>query len=311
MVLGSQPAPSAGRAPASAARSVVCASAQEARQLGRRPGRAERQRSADGGPLDARRAAGAVGVGDEDAADLLERRREDVGGEPAGDPAEVLLGAGQRRRPGAAAPSPPPGPPRAASACSARRLARRAAPPARAAAAALVLELGLGLGIALDRVGRELVDVGEDRLGEQAQLLGVEIGLAPAAARGAARPPGPDPVGGLKRVERPPLAQLAAAEPDRPRGPARGPPRDRGPGRRTAAAPHRHRCGCRARSCPRADGRTRGPRGRSRRGSPRSTALELGLDQVGDAGGRPRQGSESADFVICLIKNCAKVWIIA
>jgi hypothetical protein len=82
------------------------------------------------------------------------------------------------------------------------------------AAAALVLALGLGLGVALDRVGGELVDVGEDRLSQQAERLGVEARLAPGRREPSPGGAGADPIGGLQRVERPPLAQLAAAELD-------------------------------------------------------------------------------------------------
>ena len=95
-----------------------------------------------------------------------------------------------------------------------RRLADEHRRQLAAAGAGDVLDLGLRLRVALDRVGGELVDVGEDRLGEQAQLLGVEAG---APGRGGDPPPGdpgPDPVGGLQRVEGPALAQLAAAERD-------------------------------------------------------------------------------------------------
>ena len=79
-------------------------------------------------------------------------------------------------------------------------------------APALVLELCLRLGVALDRVGGELVDVGEDRLGEQAERLRVQPGL-PAGPREA--PPGHSgthPVGGLQRVERAALPQLAPSQ---------------------------------------------------------------------------------------------------
>src|SRR4029079_18396304 len=81
-----------------------------------------------------------------------------------------------------------------------------------AAAPADVVALGLGLGEALDRVGREFVDVGEDRLGEKAQRLWVEP--RPAAGRRKVSPGDPraDAVGGLERVEGASLAQLSAAE---------------------------------------------------------------------------------------------------
>ena len=60
---------------------------------------------------------------------------------------------------------------------------------------------GLGGGIALHGIGGELVDVGEDRLGQQAGRGGVDpgsfarfCGPAPGQARS-------DAVGGLERVE--------------------------------------------------------------------------------------------------------------
>jgi hypothetical protein len=87
---------------------------------------------------------------------------------------------------------------------------RQLAPPAAAA----VLDLGLRLGVAVDGVGGELVDVGEDRLGEQRQRLRLQ--LRPPARRGDPPPgdPGADPVGGLQRIERPSLPLLAATELD-------------------------------------------------------------------------------------------------
>ena len=81
-------------------------------------------------------------------------------------------------------------------------------------AATAVLDLGLRLRVALHRVGGQLVDVGEDRLGEQAQLLGVEARAPGGGGDPPPGDPGPDPVGGLQRVEGPALAQLAAAEGD-------------------------------------------------------------------------------------------------
>ena len=81
-----------------------------------------------------------------------------------------------------------------------------------AAAAAHVLDLGLGLGVALDRVGGQLVDVGEAGLGEDRQRLGAEVGAAAGVGEAAPGDAGTDPVGGLERVERPALALLAASE---------------------------------------------------------------------------------------------------
>ena len=136
-----------------------------------------------------------------------------------------------RRREGGVRPGPGQPPARrAAPRCAAAssrpparrpglRVLRRRVPQQQreqlaAAALALTLLLALRLRVALDRVGRELVDVGEDRLGEQAELLGVDA-AAPGGGRDA--PPGDpraDAVGGLQGVQGPPLPQLAPAQAD-------------------------------------------------------------------------------------------------
>ena len=82
------------------------------------------------------------------------------------------------------------------------------------APAAHVLALRPGGRIAVDRVGGELVDVGEDRLSQEAEDLRVEPGLAADAGEAAPGDAGANPVGGLQRVQRAALAQLAAAERD-------------------------------------------------------------------------------------------------
>ena len=212
--------------------------------------------------------------------------------------AEVLLGAGERRD--AARQLQP-------AACARPRSARPRAPAARGRAARAssrrrrrrtVLDLGLRLGVALDRVGRELVDVGEDRLGEQAQRLGVEAGRGGRPRDPPPGDPGADPVGGLQRVEGAALAQLAAAERDvdlaaRARGRRPG----RGSGRRTGAAP---------RSTPVRMPRPKLPSsGRAYSGTSRAIASRISLGDRGSSGsirsatsaGRPRQGSESSWFL--------------
>ena len=154
---------------------------------------------------------GPSGSGQQQAALAVDHRRQRLRRQPSRHPRQRVLGAGERRQPGRHFP---------------RRGARRrrqvgrvggrvgeqqrdqlAPPPA-----AQVLDLGLRLGEALDRVGGELVDVGEDRLGQERQRFGPDPG--PPAGVGEAPPgdPGADPVGGLQRVERAPGALLAAAE---------------------------------------------------------------------------------------------------
>ena len=72
-----------------------------------------------------------------------------------------------------------------------RRLADERRHQLVAAAAALALEARTGFGIALDRIGRERLDVGEDRLGEQAETSGSTPARVAAAAsrRQATRAP--------------------------------------------------------------------------------------------------------------------------
>jgi hypothetical protein len=152
------------------------------------------------------------GPGQERAADAVKGANQSIGGEAVANPPELILRNGKGRR---TSWSPPAGRLRRRPQLRllGRRVAQEQGEQLPAAALALALLLSLGLGVALDRVGGELVDVGEDRLGEQAELLGVST-LAPGGGRDPA--PGDSrahPVRRLQRVERPSLTQLAAAEP--------------------------------------------------------------------------------------------------
>ena len=158
---------------------------------------------------------GPSGSGTSSAAGLAEDRGQGVGPAAAAPATPGRPRARRAPRPGAAAASRRPAPRHRQVGLGGRRLAHQQRRQLVAAPAAQVLDLGLRLGVALDRVGRELVDVGEDRLGEQGQHLGLEAGLRPAGRRDPPPgDPGADPVGGLQRVEAAALAQLAAAERD-------------------------------------------------------------------------------------------------
>ena len=121
------------------------------------------------------------------------------------------------------------------------------------------------LRVALRRLGRELVDVGEDRLAERVDGLGLQAGVLARLHEAPPRQPRAEPVGGQQRVEAAPRAHLAAAEVHvGARG--RGRRRRSGPrsGRRSARARSRRRAGRRARTRPPSRGRSRAPRRRSR-----------------------------------------------
>ena len=66
--------------------------------------------------------------------------------------------------------------------------------------------------VAFGGLGREHVDVGEDRFGEQVQRLGLEPGRAAERDEPAPRHSGAGPVGAEQRVEAPPGAHLAPPE---------------------------------------------------------------------------------------------------
>ena len=86
--------------PASTARSVARASDQEHAELARRTGGAQRgTRLGDlDGQIDFRAPAGAVGVGNDRAADAVQGGGDRVRGQPRGEPLEPLLVTCERRR---------------------------------------------------------------------------------------------------------------------------------------------------------------------------------------------------------------------
>ena len=91
-------------------------------------------------------------------------------------------------------------------------------------AAALRLARGLRLlgRVPLGRDRRDLVDVGEDRLGQRGELRGRGARVAGRLGDPPPRHPGPDAVRGEQRLERAPLAQLAAPEVEVDGAPALG-----------------------------------------------------------------------------------------
>ncbi len=93
-----------------------------------------------------------------------------------------------------------------------RRLAQQQRHQLPAAPPALVLHPGPCLRVPLHRVGRDLLDVREDRLGQQADRLRVEVRPPRRLRHPPPRHPRSHAVGRLQRVERPSLPQLAAAE---------------------------------------------------------------------------------------------------
>ena len=253
--------------------------------------------------------------------DLLGRGPVRPGRGPAGSPvpsrtvASDSGGSAPRARRGRPPRRPAPRPGGAADQPAAFAAARRSTSAAGgsrsssagqlpAAAATHVLDLGLGLGVALDRVGGELVDVGEDRLGEQAQLLGIEAGTPcrqpRSAARRLGRRPGRRPAG--SRGCGPGAARRGRAR-RRPRARRRG----RASGSRISATNWRRASSTPVRMPrPKLPSSGRAYSGTStgdRREGLGGDRVELGLDQLGDP--RPR-GLATAHFqcifVIYMIK---------
>ena len=89
----------------------------------------------------------------------------------ARDPLQLLLGAGDRRGRAGCASRPPPRRPQVG--VVGRWVAQQQQDQLALAPAALALEVAARLGVALHRVGRQLLDEREDRLGQQAQHLRV------------------------------------------------------------------------------------------------------------------------------------------
>ena len=142
--------------------------------------------------------------------------------------------------------------------------------PHQPAPAALALARGGGLllRVALGRLGRELVDVGEDRLAERVDRVGREPARDAGLDEPPPRQPRADPVGGEQRVEAAAGVELAAAEVD-VRAPAlrRRRARGRPAGRRSGSARPRRRAARPARTRPPSPARSPAPRARSRRSS--------------------------------------------
>ena len=151
--------------------------------------RAERRRDAAGRSLELGGAIRARRAGEQRAADAAHARDQRIRRKAAADPGQVLIRDGERS---GASREPPPG-----------RLGRRAdlgvgrgwiaqeqGEKLAAPDLALALLLALGLRVALDRIGRELVDVGEDRLGQQRRAPRGRPWRAGPPPRPAARRPG-------------------------------------------------------------------------------------------------------------------------
>ncbi len=177
-----------------------------------------------------------------------------------------------------------------------------------AAALALALLLALRLGVALDRVGGELVDVGEDRLGEEADLLGVGVGAAGGGGDPPPGDPGADAVGRLERVEVAALPELPPAQPDI----------DVAAGLPPASGSRTSETNCRSASVTPVRSATPKAPSSGRAYSGTSSAIVVRISSVAagssgsiasaSAGERPRQGSGWRFFVICLIRNYRKSW---
>ncbi len=214
VVLGSQQALGWQGSALRAARSVAAPAPRSPAAAPARPPAPTRERHAGAARSRLAGRPGPSGSGTSDAADLVERCREHVGGQRRARPAQRGSAQATRGDPARRPASPPPGPPHAAPAASTPRLAHEQRHQLVAAGGGAGPRPRPGPPHSPRPSRRTARRCRRRRLGEQAQDLGVELGLAPARA---IAPPGharPDPVGGLQRVERPALAQLAAAEPD-------------------------------------------------------------------------------------------------
>ena len=197
-----------------------------ARRARPRDGRAERDEAIADRDLEPAPQARRSGVRDEHdrGAEGLraERALAEPAREPAGDRVEERLArravAGRRRdQRGDAAPRQCPargGGGRADRLLGRRRVLAEQADEAPPAALALAGGRRLLLCVALRRLGRELVDVGEDRLAERVDDRRRQPGLDAGLDEPPPREPRSHPVGGQQGVEAAPGVELAAAEVD-------------------------------------------------------------------------------------------------
>ena len=165
-----------------------------------------------GGALERRAQARRLGIGEQREAALgaAGLRHQRVRRQPGTEPA-----AGRRSR---RAPRRVAGSSQSASAAAARTAASSGSGSSSSAASRrrrrsrLARGRRLRLGVAVGRERRELVDVGEHRLGEQGQRPPVDPGLDRDRRDPPPGDPGAEPVGGEQGVERAALAVLAPAE---------------------------------------------------------------------------------------------------
>ena len=159
----------------------------------------------------ARRRPGAVGVADDRARDVPDRVADHSGRQARRDLRVLFAGDRQHRQRARQRPVGLHGG-RLDGPGIRRRIAdqhphQSATPQVGLAGRGRLLER-----ITLGRFGRQHVDVGEQRLGQQVQRVGLEARLDADLGEPPPRDPSADAVGAEQRLEAPPRAHLAAAE---------------------------------------------------------------------------------------------------
>ncbi len=163
-------------------------------------GGAESEGRAGGGASQLLETARPFRIGQEHAPGSVIDRHKRVGGQAAGDRRQVIVLAGNRRQRPRRRPAGHLGSGGEVGGFD-RWIAEEQRRELSPAAAAQVRDGCLRLGVAVHRVGGELVDVGEDRLRQHGQRLGLQVGTAAGGGDPPPRHPGADPVGGLERIE--------------------------------------------------------------------------------------------------------------
>ena len=152
---------------------------------------------------------GTFRIGHDHAPDRVDRTEQNIASEATREPGGPMGRAGDGR---GAARQGPPERRRERGKVRPGQLPEQGGDELSPLPVTLARQVRLRLRVSLDRLGRQPVDVGEDRLGEPRADLVIDAGALRHTGETPPRDPRADPIRGLKRVERAPGPQFAASQ---------------------------------------------------------------------------------------------------